>query len=209
MKKILLSLIALFILIPSICFAYVDTGQQNYTNLELKYPIVYLKDEAIQNKINTDIANYVYNFKGQFDAGQFYSGKMSYEVKYEDDKYVSFTLKTYWYNPGAAHGMYTTYGLVYDKITGEKVPVSNFIPIKSTQQIELALNTNVLKLYNQSMKQIKNNFSHVKRISIDYFLAGNGKIYLIYQPYELASFADGNTYIEFTPEAIDYFNRMN
>lgn len=59
------------------------------------------------------------------------------------------------------------------------------------------------------MKQIPlRNGWDVDRVSEDYYLGGNGTIYLIYQPYELASFADGNTYIEFTPQAIEYFKRM-
>lgn len=43
----------------NICFAYVESGKQEYTNLKLEYPLVYLENKAIQDKINTDIASYI------------------------------------------------------------------------------------------------------------------------------------------------------
>lgn len=210
MKKLFLLTLFAIMLIPSLCLAYVDSGEQNYTNLKLKYPIVYLNDQDVQNKINTDIATYVYKLKGRYDAGNFYQGSMKYSLKFEDENYISLTITSYWYNAGAAHGMYETVGLVYDKHTGNKIPISYFVPIQSAEQLEnIGIRGHVTKLYNQGMKQIPlRNGWDVDRVSEDYYLGGNGTIYLIYQPYELASFADGNTYIEFTPQAIEYFRRM-
>jgi hypothetical protein len=40
-------------------------------------------------------------------------------------------------------------------------------------------------------------------------LKGKGAIGLVYQPYELGPFSYGNTFVEFSPNAIEYFNRMN
>lgn len=209
MKKLFLLTMFIIMLIPSLCLAYVDSGEQNYTNLKLKYPIVYLNNQDIQNKINTDIATFVYDFKGRYDNGNFYKGDMNYQVKLEDDNYISLTITTYWSNRGSAHGIYKTIGLVYDKHTGNKIPVSYFVPIKSAEQLEYTgIRGNVLQLYNESMRKISLGNFNINRVSEDYFLGGNGTVYLIYQPYELASFRDGNTYIKFTPEAINYFKHI-
>lgn len=208
MKKLFLLTMFIIMLVPSFCFAYVETGKQEYTNLTLEYPLVYLDNKNIQDKINTDIANYVYDFKGKYDNGKFYKGFMKYIVGYEDEKYLSIVIKIS-YTSGY-RGTYNLIGLVYDKHTGNKIPVSYFVPIQSAEQLEnIGIRGHVTKLYNQGMKQIPlRNGWDVDRVSEDYYLGGNGTIYLIYQPYELASFADGNTYIEFTPQAIEYFKRM-
>ncbi|WP_286034457.1 hypothetical protein [Megamonas hypermegale] len=197
------------ILTTSNCFAFVDEGKQSYTNLEMSYPIIYLEDTTAQNKINTDIANYVWKFKNRYDKGEFFNGKMKYYIKYEDDNLLSIILEQNWYNAGAAHGYYTHTGLVYNKKTGERIPLSYFVPIKDANQLQYAgIFSNVTKLYNWQHKEIHNNYK-TKRISQDYYLGGNGTIYLLYQPYELGCFADGVVSVEFTPEAIDYFKRLN
>ena len=213
MKKIIIiSILILFMTVISTnCLAYassVASGSQVYTNLNLSYPLVYLDDKIAQDKINTDIAKYVYELKGRYDNGEFYNGWMKYKVMYEDDKYLSIILTRYFYWAGAAHGLYTEKGVVYNKYTGDKIPLSYFLPIKSAEEIEYGILDFVTPLYNENMKRIYlNRNKNVKRISEDYFLGGNGTIYLIYQPYELASFADGATRVQFTSQAIDYFKR--
>lgn len=206
MKKYLIFIALVMLLMTNNCFATVETGEQNYTNLKLQYPLVYLNDQQAQDKINTDIAKYVYAFKGSYDNGDFYQGNMRYEIKYEDDKYLSLLLKSYSYNVGAVHGYTVNTGLVYDKTTGNRVPFQTFIPIQSPAFIERLINEHIVNLYNAQMKQIRP-YAHIKRMSDDYYLSNDGSIYLIYQEYELASYAQGATRIKFTPEAIDYMYR--
>ena len=50
---------------------------------------------------------------------------------------------------------------------------------------------------------------NVEYVSDNYYLKGKGAIGLVYQPYELGPFSYGNTFVEFSPKAIEYFNRMN
>ena len=38
------------------------------------------------------------------------------------------------------------------------------------------------------------------RVSHSYYIDSDKNVYLIYQPYELASYADGNTYIKITQD---------
>ena len=73
-----------------------------------------------------------------------------------------------------------------------------------------ALRSHVLSYYtgNHTKSYIPNGWS-VKYVTDNYCLRGKGNIDLVYQPYELGPYAAGNTYIGFTPKAIEYFNRMN
>ena len=182
----------------------VATGKQLYTNLDLKYPLVYMDNIEVQNKINTDIAKKVYELKMDYDKGKFYSGWMRYKIKYEDNQYLSLVLTCYRYNLGAGHGMYYGYGLVYNKNTGERIPLKNFV-----SSIKIGdLNSLAVSVYNENMIFLSK-YSYIDSISENYYLGGNGIVYLMYQPYKLSGFADGIISVELEPETIDYFNRKN
>lgn len=66
-------------------------------------------------------------------------------------------------------------------------------------------------VYNERDVSVKSTFSDKYRqpLSNNYYMLGNGEIALIYQPYQLASFSEGMTYIKLTTKWIDYFNRKN
>lgn len=213
MKRFLLMILVYNFLFVSTVFAMVQTGTQTSESLKLEYPLVYLESQSAQMAINTDIASYVDQFKTSYSKGAFYEGKMTYVVKYEDNQYLSLVLTAYFYYAGAAHGHYYDYGLVYNKDTGERIPISHFINVAKADQVHYGILDNVLIIENEWGKPIKEKFTasqkRVKRISDDYYLGGNGIIKLIYQPYELSSYSDGATRILFTPKAIDFFNRQN
>ena len=189
-------------------FASVEEHIDNEMSYEMSYPIVYTNNKAIQDKINQDIYHYIISFKDDYKAGKFYEGKFSYEVKFEDDNYVSLTITDYRYNLGAAHGLSAVYGIVYDKNTGQKLPLSHFLKV-TLYDLDLMFGS---RLYNYSGTNIKHeetNFWKPERVSADYYLLGNGGIALIYRPYELSSYADGATTIRFSAKDVDYLNRKN
>lgn len=66
-------------------------------------------------------------------------------------------------------------------------------------------------VYNERGVSVKSTFSnkYQQPLSNNYYMLGNGEIALIYQPYQLASFSEGMTYIKLTTKWIDYFNRKN
>ena len=181
----------------------VKTGEQSYINLSLKYPLVYLKNNEVQNKINTDIANYVYKFKNEYDNGDFINGRMRYDIKYEDEDYISIILSFYKYT-GGVHGFIHGKAIVYSKKTGEVIPLENFVKINSADD----LNNIFISIYSEDMFLLKKH-SIIKRVSKDYYLGGDGYIYLMYQPYELAGFGYGLTNVEISDKIMDYFNRKN
>ena len=106
--------------------------------------------------------------------------------------------------------MYNTKGLVYNKITGQRIPLYNYVKIANPQQIERGINSGILRFYREDHKKadLLPNWN-VEYVSDNYYLKGKGAIGLVYQPYELGPFSYGNTFVEFSPKAIEYFNRMN
>lgn len=207
-KLYMTSMLGVMIAVPT--YATVVTGSQSDVNMELKYPLVYTTNMFAQKAINTDIANYVLYAKSVYYDQHAYQVKQNYKVTYEDAQVVSILLTTYQYHAGAAHGMYNTKGLVYNKITGQKIPLYNYVKVGSAQQLEKGIYTGVLHLYTSDHKRtnIPRGWN-IEYVSDNYYLKGKGAIGLVYQPYELGPYSYGNTFVEFSPKAIEYFNRMN
>lgn len=192
--------------------AYIQQGQQSDVNMKLNYPLVYVSNPQAQQAINSDIASYVQAAKDAYYNQKVYQVSESYNIKYNGSNYLSIILTNYYYNYGAAHGSYDQYGLVYDVKTGKRLPLSNFVHIQNEKQLTTGLQSGLLKMFNGSLSKevyLNNTWNSVPYISGSYFLTGGGYIYLIYQPYQLGPFSDGAVKIQLTPQAIDYFNRLN
>lgn len=205
MNKILIWAVVIFLQMGT-ASASVGTNTDNGINYEMSYPIVYTDNKEIQDKINQDIYHYIAAFRDDFNAGRFYKGWFSYELRFENDEYISLTIKDSRYSMGAAHEHYNVYGVVYDKHTGKKLPLSHFLKI-TLADLKWFYGSH---LYNSAGNRIKaNEFNIPKRVSEDYYLLGNGCIALVYRNFELGAFSDGATTIRLTQEEVDYFNRRN
>lgn len=198
--------LALFVFLQAdTAFASVATNTDNGTNYKMSYPIVYTNNKAVQDKINQDIYHYIAAFRDDYNAGKFYKGWFSYEVKLENDDYVSLTIKDSRYNMGAAHGHPYVRGIVYDKHTGRKVPLSHFLRI-TLADLKRFYGSH---LYDRAGNKIKGWDHGLREVTEDYYLLGNGGIALIYHTYALSSYRDGATTIRLSLEEVDYFNRKN
>ena len=207
-KAVILAAAGVMLAVPA--YAKVVTGSQSDANLDLKYPLVYTDSAYAQQAINTDIANYVLKAKDMYYNQHVYQVNQNYKVTYEDDQVVSILLTTGYYNAGAVHGMYNTKGLVYNKVTGERIPLYNYIKIANADQLQVGVISGVLSFYNGAHKKVDIPRGwRVSYASDNYCLRGKGYIDLVYQPYQLGPFSYGTTYIGFNPSAIEYFNRLN
>ena len=204
MNKIFIFAAVIF-LQANTAFASVGTNTDNDVNYEMSYPIVYTNDKAVQDKINQDIYHYIAAFRDDYNAGKFYQGGFSYKLRFENDDYVSLTITDSRYHMGAAHGYYFVYGIVYDKHTGVKLPLSHFLKIGLSDLKQVYRG----HLYDISGNKIDGWEWGPKSVSDSYYLLGNGGIALVYQPYVLAPYASGATTIRLTREEVDYFNRKN
>lgn len=213
-RHIMIVLALCFVLTPwASSSASVYTETDSAINYKMSYPIVYLDhNQEAQDRINSDIYNYINAFKTDYYNGMFIDGSFSYEVKYEDDDVLSIMLIDYRYI-GGAHGHEGGIGLNYSKKTGQKLPLSYFVRLKPENTSEVFS----LPIYNWKNKQLfyrtTKDFTKYtmkrKGITDNYYLLGNGAIALIYQPYELSCYADGITHIEISAKYVDYFNRRN
>ena len=198
--------LALLIFLQSgTAFASVGTNTDNGVNYEMSYPIVYTNNKAVQDKINQDIYHYIAAFRDDYNAGKFYKGWFSYKLKFENDDYVSLTITDSRYVMKAAHPNAFVRGVVYDKHTGRKLPLSHFLKI-TVADLKWFYDNH---LYNSSGKKIDGWKWGSNEVSENYYLLGNGGIALIYQKYQLSNGADGATTIRLTREEVEYFNRKN
>ncbi|AXL21249.1 hypothetical protein [Megasphaera stantonii] len=209
------ALILGFILsINSCIFANVQTGTFSAQNLNLVYPLVYVENHEAQSKINKDLAKIIYDIKSKYDTGKYYLAQMHYEVTYEDKDLVSILIKTHivW-NRGAAHGSVGDIGRVYNKNSGERIPLYNFVKIRDAKQIQSNLIDGVLSAYDCDFKNNVYYFRQkeweVDTVSTNYILMGNGELSIIYPTYSIGPFSAGPIKVKFDKNAIDYFNRLN
>ena len=199
-------MLAVGVFIHGNVFASVENHTDNGVNYEMSYPIVYTNNKAAQDRINQDIYHYIAAFRDDFNAGKFYKGWFSYKVRLENNEYVSLTIKDMRYNMGAAHANHVVYGLVYDKNTGRRLPLSHFLKI-TVNDLRYFYGGH---LYSEGGEKIENlNWSAPERVPEDYFLLGNGGVALIYGVNELYSSSSGATTIRLNREEVEYFNRKN
>ena len=205
---------AVLLLVFSITFCpyaigSVGTEEDRDINYEMHYPIVYTENAVVQKKINTDLYQYIDRFRRAYYDGEFINGKFTYEVRFEDDTYISLILHDYRWT-GGAHGHTSYIGLVYSKHDGEKLPLRYFIHLTDTDFVTIFY----FPLYNNKNERLnpKAKFSYedcTHEIPNNYFLKGNGIVALIFQPYQRAAHAEGMIYTLIEPKWIDYFNRKN
>ena len=195
----------------NICFAYVESGRQEYTNLKLEYPLVYLNNKTAQDKINTNIASYVYNLKNKYDHGDIYSGKMEYIIAFEDDTYLSVVLKITEIQNPSIRPYLEKIGIVYNKNTGDIIPLNYFVPVNTPAELENFILTGVANIYvprpNQYVTKQLGSY-HIYRIPQSYIIFKNGMVGIIFRTGEIAPNSDTNPVVVFTKEAIDYINRL-
>ena len=154
MKKAVSLFFLITALTASVASASVQTGSIQKINLDLKYPLVYTQNQTAQKKINQDIATWVYNSKRDYDNGEFLSVETQYEVTYEDDSVISIMFVNLSYPAGVAH-QWTSYdGIVYDKRTGNRIPLYNYVHIRNAQQLEDGLYSGVLSLHDESGEEV-------------------------------------------------------
>lgn len=200
MKKILLSL-ALAMAVAGSALAAQQTVTDQGPRYDYKYPIFSQENPKAASRMNKDIYKMLKKSRNELRDTNMQNVGSSYEIKFENDKYVSLTFTTSHYVRHAAHGMYYVHGLVYDKTTGSRVPYTKFIPKLKEKQLRLDILSKKYTVYNADLETVNqapfladwNDFY----VSDDYILSEDGKaIYLIYQPYELDCYAAGPTFVK-------------
>lgn len=213
-RHIMITLAFCFLLLPwPVSSASVYEEKDSAINYTMSYPMVYLDhNQEAQDRINSDIYNYIGAFRTDYYDGKFVNGFFKYEVKYEDDDVLSLMIIDYRYY-GGAHGLEKGIGLNYSKKTGQRLPLPYFVRLRPGD-ISKVFSLPIYNRRNQHIPyRITKDFTPYtkdhKGITDNFYLMGNGAIALIYQPYELAPYASGITHIVISAKYVDYFNRRN
>ena len=164
-------------------------------NEKSEYPFVRTANFDASYKINRDIENYLADMRAAFDSAAKVTSKFEYKLCYEDSKTVSLTFNEYRYYDRAAHGDYKIHGVVYNKETGDKVPLENYLKI-TPQQLQELIDNNTAKVYGGDGNALlsASDINKIKYISADYYLTNRPDgmyIGIIYPPYELAPWSTG------------------
>ena len=200
MKRIL-GILTCLLIFSSTAFAAdasIENRKSTY-NFQVNYPYITLENKEAANEINRFINKKIQAYRKVYNNHNYTLGILDYELKYEDDNFLSIVFTYWWYYQNAAHGMYNTSGIVFDKHTGKLVNLKHFVPELNVRNLKRMVQDGKLTIYNTNNKPITlaEPFA-LDRVSHSYYIDSDKSVYLIYQPYELASYADGNTYIKIT-----------
>ncbi len=203
-KLLLLTVIFLLWLVP--CQATVLEKDMTGANYKISYPVVQLVSPLAQNKINGKIEGLVQNFLKEATLPGKAASVFDYQFRYEDPGLISFTFRSSYAEQRATHGMSYVRGLVFNKNTGEQLPLQNFLKI-TAQQLEEEARSNLTSWDGKHVDYTWLNA--VKRVPEDYYLQGYGKLTVMFQVYELAPYAYGPTCIPFTAARTAYYDKLN
>ena len=210
MKKLVCGCVCLgvFLCLGTLASAMVEGVHEERTNWRLTYPVVTTEDPRAQENIRKDLARYIDALRADFDQGKYYSCGGNYKVHYEDDDILSISLYMTRY-PFRANGNHTrSIDIVYDKRTGERIPLSNYVKV-TAEDLDYYKYGHT---YSQGGESVPANAiweNSIKAVPENYFLPGGGIVCVVFAPYDRAPGVYGATYIELDPEYIEYLNRKN
>ena len=203
-KILLLCLLALLYAMPA--QAMVVMERQEGPSWKMDYPLVYVDDPGAQAAINSDVSRYLDAFQKAMATDELIrEGIIKTKLRYEDENVISLTLVDYRYT-GGAHGMYVVYGLVYDTHTGARIPLEDYVRL-TTEDVAAELSDNTFAY--DTTKHVKIIMNEPKRVPADYYLTGDGSVNIIFQPYEIAAYAEGAPYLHLTADRMAYYNEKN
>ena len=109
--------------------ASVENHTESDENYKMSYPIVYVEsNQEAQDRINSDIYQYIAGFRGDYGAGKFTRGNFSYQVRYEDGTLISLTLADSRYSQGGCPWIYQYSGSDIQQGDRRKTAAAVFCP---------------------------------------------------------------------------------
>lgn len=200
-SKTLLAL-GLALTVSAGAFAAVSEKTEEGSHYKLVYPVVSLENKSAAKKINKDIKEIVTDTKKLLKSKHptYVDVGTHYELIGETDDYINLIMVS-WDYMGGAHGMHRDYGIVYDKATGERLPYTHFTNEVTAAELFDGIKSKRYPVYCGDRKTSSEApfVSYIKKEDFkvsDYYILQNGKVYLMYPPYELDCYAAGTTYVE-------------
>lgn len=192
------------------CYAFVFGVKEEQTNWDIVYPkVVIAQNKNAESLINADIQQYYSELRSAFQQGKFYRVIGKCRLMYEDENLLSLVLHFIRLPYGGNGSNDEAIGLVYDKNTGQRIPIYNYVKATADDvyYYQKSHTYSFSKAQHIPPKDVFN--SKVDEVPENYFLPGDGSVCLLYGRYELAAGAWGITCIKLEPDYIDYLNRKN
>ena len=188
--------------------AAVSAVHEEKTNWDVTYPAVTMEGNPAAQVINADLMSQISGLKKGFDSGEYYRASCSYEVHYEDAGILSVSLHLFGLPYGANGNHSSVVSVVYDKETGARVPLENYVHV-TLEDLEIYRYGHTYT-WDGAPMEYENTFKEpISYIPTHYFLPGGGAVCLVYEPYDLAPGVYGSLYIRLAPEYVEYLNRKN
>lgn len=178
--------------------AQVTEETENYQGNLLKYPVVSQHKKGVDKTINHAISQALDKIKAQHASNKGAADEisMSYKLISENSDRLNLLLYSWTYNHGAAHGQYYTQGLSYDLQTGDKAEVADYLGSPKPEQLDAGIRSGQYQLCDGDHNPVKlDEFWKVDHVSKECLLNADGSLTLIYQIYDLAPYATGNTFL--------------
>lgn len=201
MKKILLPLLLSLALSASAAAAQHAVTEKG-DNFYFQYPVFTDLNPLAETRMNRDIRKLVNISRKDLKTPDIATASTGYSVHYEDENYISLLFVNHYYYDRAAHGMYYTHGIVYDKATGKRVPYTQFAPALEAEQLKQDIIDKKYPVYvdADSLTQTSDapfiTYMDNFKVSEDFIIGKGGSVYLIYQPYDLDCYAAGSTFVK-------------
>ena len=200
-KKTLLAL-GLCLAVSASAFAAVTEKVEQGKKYKLSYPVFKLENRAAAKAINKDLKAMAMAQKklAKSKDPSYVEVGTNYQIFSETDAYVNVIFVT-WDYMGGAHGMHYDHGLVYSKTTGERLPYTHFAKAITAGELYDAIVEHRVKVYGADLQTGSEApfITYIKKDEFqrsDDYVLKDGKVYLMYPPYELDCYAVGTTYVE-------------
>lgn len=203
MRWIFLMVLLLGLTRPAAAAVYAE--EYTELNLHMRYPVVSLQNQEMMDKINGYLWPMIENFQVGYERGAFFRGELRYHVYFEDDTFLALAIEENRYMPGANLPETKVTAMVFEKCSGERIPIEYFTHAKRADVEGEAFNG---QLYNEENQKIRvRSGAGIHRLPRDYFITEDGAVCVVFQPYELGEARDGATYVRLSPEMLEYFER--
>lgn len=178
--------------------------------VKLIYPVITLKNEQAANAINQDIKSIVDDYEKTAVRSKEKNAILSYDVRSNTDDYISIVIcKGFPFGESNARNFYYTFrGYVYDKKTGKRKSLNDYIHITKGQIIkEAETEFYVYSNLGEGPKpfNIENaewRFSSNEAPPDDFYLDQYGNLFILCQAPYMSKHDLGTTCVRLTPQKV-------
>ncbi len=166
-------------------------------HMDLEYPEVVMQDnvqagQRISMYFRPDAALLEQEYKNMPEGNIVGDTRQRFTVQANDGKYLSFVINQGIMPRGAAHAIYAPKGLTFDAATGTSLKWQDVIQEQDAAAFSLAgINEAIAKSDAAAQGKLYKDFQGLKDFPSQYYIAPDGDIHFLFDPYYIGPFASG------------------